>query len=595
MILVFDLESNGLLDEATVIHSLCIGELDSGKVHSFADQEGYQPISKGIEMLQKADMIIAHNGICFDVPVIKKITGVDLSNVPIYDTLVASRVLFGNLYKDDWKFRRKGMDVSLYGRHKLEAWGHRLGLLKGDFKGPWDKWSKEMQDYCALDIDVCRSLYLKQRSLGKVADPTSPCILNEMEFQKVIFRQEQIGVPVNREAILDLIREIDPKIEDITKRLTDKIPFIEHEEEFIPKRDNTKMGYKKGQVFIKKIQTPFNPGSRNHILHFLQSRYNWQPIEFTEKNNPKMGREQLEFLPYPEIPDICEYFDASKVRGFLYSGEKSLLNFYKNGRIHGRVNTNGAITGRCTHSDPNLAQVPSIRAYKGKECRAIFHAPEGFKMVGADASSLELRILGHYLSNYDGGAFASEVVDGDVHTRNQKDAGLSTRDDAKTFIYAFLYGAGDAKLGSIVEPSASVTRQTSVGGELRATFFSRNPAIARLVHDVDIRFKRNGYLIGLDGRLLYPKKGHSALNTLIQGGGAVVMKAATWRQWVDMPAGAVPALNIHDENQIIAPNDLAEECGEVMVGAIRGTKSYLNLKCLMDGQYKIGQNWAETH
>lgn len=597
MELAFDLEANGLLDEATVIHSLCVCNVVTNEVFSFADQDGYKPISDGLEMLRDATMLIAHNGICYDVPVIKKVLGVDLSNKPIYDTLNASKVLYPNQFRDDWRYKIKGMPVDLYGRHSLRAWGYRLGTNKGDFEGPWDKWSKEMQDYCEKDIILTRKLYLKFRSLGEIAAPTSPCIVTEMQFQKIMFWQEQVGVPVNREGILDLIRELGPKIDDITNRLKEKIPYIEHEEEFVPKRDNAKMGYKKGQVFIKKIRTEFNPGSRDHIQYYLKQRYGWEPVDFTEKGNPKMDADTLSALPYPEIPDICEYFDATKVKSFIYSGEKSLLNFYKDGRIHGRINTNGANTGRCTHNSPNLAQVPSVRAYKGRECRALFYASENFKMVGADAASLELRVLGHYIANYDGGLFAREVVDGDIHSRNQKDADLSTRDSAKTFIYAFIYGAGDAKLGSIVEPTASIERKTAIGAALRASYLARNPALSKLLHDVHTRFRSRGYLTGIDGRHLYPKKQHAALNTLIQGGGAVIMKTASWRQWMRIPMdwGVVPALNIHDENQIISPAQYAEDVGQIMVGAIKETTNFFNLRCQMDGAYKVGNNWAETH
>lgn len=161
----------------------------------------------------------------------------------------------------------------------------------------------------------------------------------------------------------------------------------------------------------------------------------------------------LASLPFPECKPLVDYLELLKIIGMLAEGKNGWLKLVgPDGRIHGRVITNGAVTGRCTHNSPNLAQIPARGQY-GKHCRALFAAPPGQVMVGADASGLELRMLAHYLAAYDGGAYAKVLLEGDIHTANQHAAGLETRDNAKTFIYAFLYGAGDEKLGSIVAPS----------------------------------------------------------------------------------------------------------------------------------------------
>jgi DNA polymerase I-like protein with 3'-5' exonuclease and polymerase domains len=565
---------------------------------SCADQKGYTGIAKGITTLENADTVIGHNTLCFDNPSLDKVWGRNLNlDGSSWDTLTVSRLIFAHLRELDWRRRPKGLPFNLYGSHSLKAWGIRLGCYKGDYKGGWDRWSPEMQRYCEQDVEVTERLYNRLHEEG--IEGWKQAIDIEHKFQCIIKRQEKLGVPFDVTAAEELRDEIVPKMEALKFKIRRSIPHIVQETTFIPKRDNKTMGYKKGIPFIKRKEIPFNPGSRQHIQHLLSTKYGWTPTEFTEKKAPKIGREQLEPLrEWEEVPDIIDYLDMVKLSGQLYKGKNAWLNLVKEGRIHGGVITNGAVTGRCTHNRPNLAQVPSTRSFKGRESRSLFKAPEGYRMVGADASGLELRMLGHYLFPYDEGKFAREVIEGDIHTANQEAAGLSTRDDAKTFIYAFNYGAGDAKLGSIVEPKASEQRQRVVGSQLRQRFFAKVPAIKQLLEAVQRTFKRRGYLIGLDGRKLFPRSAHSALNTLLQGAGAVVMKQATiqmFNHFFDIKLDTKPALHIHDEVQVICPEGDAEAAGELMVTGIIQAGEILNLNVALDGEYKIGQNWAETH
>ena len=186
------------------------------------------------------------------------------------------------------------------------------------------------------------------------------------------------------------------------------------------------------------------------------------------------------------------------------------------GRVHGYVNANGTVTGRMTHSSPNMAQVPSVSAEYGKECSACWIAPKGYKVVGMDASGLELRMLAHYMNDED---YTNEILTGDIHTANQFASGVDTRSQAKTFIYAFLYGAGDAKIGSIVGGTARD------GKRLKEKFLSNTPSLRDLRERVSVASGR-GYLYGLDGRRVAVRSEHSALNTLLQSAGAIVMKKA---------------------------------------------------------------------
>ena len=272
-----------------------------------------------------------------------------------------------------------------------------------------------------------------------------------------------------------------------------------------------------------------------------------------------------------------------------YAQVTSWLNALSDdGRIRGYVNPCGTVTGRMTHSKPNLAQVPAVYSPYGKECRELFTVPKRYKLVGMDASGLELRMLAHYMNDND---YTYEVLNGDIHTANQRAAGLESRDKAKTFIYAFLYGAGDGKIGEIVGGTA---RQ---GAVLKENFLNNTPALAALRSRVTTAAGK-GYLKGLDGRRIKVRSEHSALNTLLQGAGAVVMKQALVHLEDYANAEGIDYHfigNIHDEIQTEVREDQATRFGELAVQAVIDTTESLNLRCPLDAEYKIGSNWADTH
>jgi DNA polymerase I-like protein with 3'-5' exonuclease and polymerase domains len=276
------------------------------------------------------------------------------------------------------------------------------------------------------------------------------------------------------------------------------------------------------------------------------------------------------------------------------------------GRVHGKVITNGAVTGRMTHSSPNMAQIPAIRKDDkgvilmgtaggyGVECRECWTVNDGNVLVGCDASGLELRMLAHYMKDND---YVRTVCEGsskdgtDVHTVNQRAAGLSTRDNAKTFIYAFLYGAGDAKIGSIVGGTAKD------GSRLKEKFLSQTPALARLLERVGKQASK-GWVPGLDGRRIWVRSEHAALNSLLQGAGAIVMKEALCIFYDKIKANKWPVklvANVHDEFQFECPKEVAEEAGKAARMSIIEAGQFYNLRCPLDGEYKIGRSWRETH
>lgn len=592
---IFDIESDGFLDVCTKIHSLVLMDSDTEEIRSYADKPGYPSINEGLTLLWQADMLIGHNIIAFDIPVIEKIYPDWRWEGKVYDTLIISQLIYTNMFIVDYRCKFKDLPKGMYGRHSLASWGLRLGCMKGDYDGGWGKWSKAMQDYCVQDVTVNKAIYDKLISKNY----SERAVQIEHDFKKYIKIQVENGVPFNVEKAEALRDEIQPLMASHKANIISLVPDFVEKKVFIPKRDNKTLGYLKGVPFIKEKTTTFNPGSRPQIVRFLKEKYNWNPTDFTDKGNPTVGRAVLERLTdWDEVTPIMEYLDMAKLSGQLFTGQNAWLKLQVEGVIYGGVITNGALTGRCTHSRPNMAQTPSTRSYKGKECRELFGAPEGYRFVGADAAGLELRMFAHYLSPFDGGRYTSIVTEEDVHTANQKAAGLETRDDAKTFIYAYLYGAGDAKLGAIAEPKSSASRQEQVGAILRRTFLSRTDGLSRLLSQVQAAFKNRKYLVGLDGRRLHPKSAHSALNTLLQGGGAVVMKEATIlaaNRLKECGLSYRPALHVHDEIQVIALAEQAEGVGEMLVEGIREAGNTLNLKCPLDAEYKIGQTWAETH
>ena len=608
--LLFDIETDGLLDSVTKVHCLCAMEYPSGRLYSF----GPDRIAEGLTLLASAPLLVAHNGLCYDKPALARFYP-DVRLHRLFDTLTASRLIWTNLKDLDFdrlraEARRKKAPVSpfpskLCGKHSLEAWGYRLGEHKGDYgkttENAWAEWSQEMQIYCEQDVAVLFKLY--QHILAQNYSPEALAL--EHDFQEIIFSQEQAGVPFDEKAAVRLYIELCDKREELKAHLRTIFPDKIEEEVFIPKRSNKTRGYVKDVPFIKKHVIEFNPNSREMIAERLKETYGWQPSEFTETGLPKVDGDILASLDFPACKPLGEYLETTKIIGMLSEGKAGWLRLVDgNGRIHGRVITCGAVTGRCTHNSPNLAQIPAHGTY-GSQCRSLFIAdpdkPE-WVQVGADASGLELRMLASFMGRYDGGRYAKVLLEGDIHTANQKAAELETRDNAKTFIYAFMYGAGDAKLGSIVKPLATPAAQARIGTALRAKFPRAIPALKRLTDAVQAALAQRPYLIGLDGRLLHVRSRHSALNTLLQSAGAVLMKAATVMfhriiqeerpEWLGKYQ---QILHVHDEAQCLSDPEIAEELGRTFVRAIEETGKLLGLRCPVTGEYKVGRTWAETH
>lgn len=621
--MIFDIETDGLLEAVTKTHCLVIKDTSTGIATRYS--KATNPIEEGLKRLLSADRIIGHNVIKFDIPVIKKLyPWFDPDMSKVLDTLVMSRLIYADIGKTDSKLVKKGtLPGYLFGSHGLEAWGYRLKKHKGDYskemkeKGldPWAEWCQEMEDYCVQDTEVTQTLLDKLNSKGFSPE----AIELEHQVATIVARQERYGLLFDTPKAVKLYSILVQKkleVENLAKKVF-KPMYLKDGKIFTPKRDNKKEGYVAGCPHQKIKLTEFNPGSRDHISHWLKKLYQWEPTEFTPEGKPKIDDDTLVNLNYPEVAHLKEYLMLGKRCGQLSEGNQAWLKKVgKDGRMHGSVNTIGAVTRRMTHSNPNMAQVPAGYSPYGHECRELFYVPKGKKLVGADAAALELRDLAGYMANRDEGAYVNTVLKGDkkagtdIHSINAKAIGLdpaglyfdgeSGRDIAKTWFYAFIYGAGDEKLGYILTKQ---NNQIEKGRASRDKFLRNLPALGDLVSKVKKTVKeRDGYLKGLDGGLLSVRSQHAALNTLLQAAGAIQMKKALVildqsLKELGYKAGTNYEFvaNVHDEWQIECDEAIAETVGKTAVRAIQKAGEHFNFKCPLDGEYKVGNNWSETH
>ena len=601
--MIFDIETNGLLDTVSEIH--CISIYDTDTNHYYRFDPISRPIWEGLEMLEKADEICGHNIISYDIPAIQVVCPEFKPKGKVVDTLTWARLTFPDIKERDWNRAQLGrLPGKLIGSHSLEAYGYRFGVFKGSFgkTTDWKEWSPEMSDYCEQDVVVTKKLLEKLQEKGVPEEALDI----EHKVAYIIARQERYGVLFDRQAALDLYKRLHHRREELRKELQGKfVPFYKPKGKvFTPKRDNKKMGYVAGCSMTKIELVDFNPASNQHIATVLRKIYRWEPTIFTEKSgDPKIDEDILNSLPYPECKVLAEFQMIEKRIGMLAEGKQAWLKHYneKTGRIHGAINSNGAVTGRMTHFNPNLGQVPASYSPYGEDCRALFIVPPGRKLVGCDADGLEARGLGHFMARYDDGAYATAVDSGkredgtDVHTMNQKAIEADSRDNAKTWFYAFIYGAGDEKLGNILG------KGKDAGKKSRDKLMQNLPAMGKLTKAVQHKVKAQGFLKGLDGRTLSIRSSHSALNTLIQSSGAVIMKKAlifceeTLSSQYEYGTEYAFVLNVHDEYQIECREEIAKDVAEIAVQSIIKAGEYFNFRCPLKASADVGVNWRETH
>ena len=573
--LIFDIEADGLTPSK--VWCIVAKDIEQQKVYQF----GPDKLAAGIKLLEEADVLIGHNILGYDMPVLEKLHGATFTS-KVIDTLVMSR-----LYQP---VRENG--------HSLKTWGYRINFHKQEQPDDFDEYTPEMLEYCTQDVLLNEKVYFALINEGKNFDPES--LELETEVARIMLEQEQTGFLFDVERAMKLLAKLKTRmteVEDEVQR-TFKPKWVDVKE-VVPKLKKDGRLSKSGltnleyaqradindsRPFMRKELQEFNLGSRKQIGEYLID-FGWKPERFTPTGQPIVDEGTLK--------KITHIHEARLIAEFLLLQKRiaqisSWIDELQGERVHGRVIPNGTITGRMTHRNPNLAQVPGVYSPYGEDCRACWTVPEGYKLLGIDASGLELRLLAHYM---DDSNYIDEIINGDIHTTNQELAGLESRDKAKTFIYALIYGAGDEKLGKVVGENREA------GTVLRKRFLTNLPALENLTTRVR-EASRRGFLKGLDGRKIFVRHEHAALNTLLQGGGAIAMKKAMCILHTHIQLNTLDAkfvANIHDEWQMQVKESIAEFTGLTGVEAIERAGKHFNLRCPLTGEYKVGENWSETH
>lgn len=571
MDLIIDIESDSLMElildskgnpvkECQRVHCVVTKNCETNEVLSWTGDDLGEPL---LNYLKYATKLIGHNIYGFDLPCLRRCLGY-IGNAEIYDSLVVSKLMYPDLKNHP------------LGGNSLECWGKFLKCEKINYTGSWQELTPEMLEYCIQDVHVAHKIYMHQQDWIK-----------KNKYEKIVRLEHMASAVIMQQKDNGFNFDID-KANALLRQLTEFKAQVEDEMRSIfPDKIHERYSEKTGKRLKDKVEV-FNPASRQQIADRLFDKYGWK-APTTDAGNPNVDSSVLQELEFPEAKKLVEYFDTIKLLGMVEDWITRASNS-RDGCIHGDVNVQGASTGRCTHAQPNLAQVPSDHRIR----ELWIPHTSSHVLLGSDLSGLELRMLAHYMYPFDAGAYGNVILNGDIHTHNQEKAGLPTRNNAKTFIYGFLYGAGDAKVGKIVGGSSKQ------GAALKERFLRELPALAKVKQAVEFQVAKNNSVKLVDGRLAPVRSNHAALNTLLQGSGAVVSKY--WMILANLNLAKRFGSNtveqvayVHDELQFSCPKDIADEAGKIITDSAIEAGKRLNILMPINAEYKIGSNWSETH
>ena len=417
--------------------------------------------------------------------------------------------------------------------------------------------------------------------------PLPGWVLLEHQVAHILTQQEIYGWYFDEQRAQELESTLRRELETTTELLRKQYPFVAGAL-FTPKRDNRTQGYVNGAQ-LQRLKE-FNPTSRDQIAWILQTHFGWTPTQMTATGKPIIDETTLSEINNPFSKQCARLLDLTKKLGMLSEGINAWLKLSTSAkRIHHHCSV-GCATHRCSHRNPNLAQVPSDERF-----RALFLPTPGMVMVGADLSGIELRMLAHYLARYDGGKYADIILNGDIHAENAKKIGI-TRKQVKTVTYAFLYGAGDKKIGTSFDDSLGEIESARKGKEIREAFVNAIEGLSSLLKDIERRAE-DGWIRGIDGRNLRVNKRHIALNYLLQGSAGVIAK-----KWMVLANSFATLKNkthqlafIHDELQYETTPDYVEDLKFLLELTAKQAGEYYNLRIPIAAEAKSGINWAEVH
>ncbi len=563
MRLAFDIEANGLSEvvinkkgvavpEGIDIFCMCVEDVDTNETWEFLRGN----MAEGVEFLRKADLLIGHNIIMYDIPMLERYYGPIATK--LFDTLIVSRLMYPD---------RQNHPM---GSNSLKSWGEFFKFPKGEFHD-FSELTDEMVKYCKQDVAITVKIFHAEQKYTK-------------DYMKSVKLEHKVARILSDQIVNGFGFDIDAATRLEADLLMEKVGIEDDLGQIFPPIIEERWSEKTGKRLKDKI-TIFNPGSRKQISERLHIKYKWKS-SLTEKGNPKVDEAVLKKLPFDEAKSLVKYFATTKL---LSQVEDWVLRATtsRDGRIHGGVNTQGTVTGRMTASQPNLQQVSG-----DTRARALFVPQEKWVQVGIDASGLEARLLASRMARWDDGAFADQVLNDDIHTVNQKAAGLPDRDAAKTFFYALIYGAGDMKIGQIVKAGPKK------GKEIKKQYLDSMPALKQLLANVEWQVQRKGTITLLDGREVPCRAVHKALNVQLQGDGAMIMKLAQ----VLLDRSLVPfkdqvrfMATVHDEWQLECNPIIADIVGKLGCQAIKRAGEIFRCKIVMDGEFRVGKNWSECH
>lgn len=622
-IAIVDIEGTGLDELSCDMHCGAIHRMVEGnRTQLFDNTQLREFVGELNKLIADGWVIAGHNVIEYDFPVLRRYGMNEIPEGQKLDTRLVSRACYPGkdlLHRDLRLLKRRPElkeDLDL-GFHSLKSWGLRLDCPKDDYDGGWEEYNEDMLHYCGQDT----------RSNGVLLDflleriPLEAALL-ETEVGDICREMRLDGVEFDRASAEGLTVTLAARRGLLTQQLKAAFPaWVEPTKEFTPKRTQKRKHFRyengklveharmvAGVTFMKGKEVEFNPASTDHIARCLIAKYGWKPKAWTDGGKPQVTADVLKDLKYPEAPALAEYQEIKKILGYLSEGQNAWLQLEQEGRIHGKVQPTGTVSGRAAHSRPNTGNVPS-RTDLGHQCRGLFVAKPGSVLVGADASGLQLRILAHYLAKWDGGEFARQCEDGDIHEFMREATGLYTRAYQKTWTYAKLFGAAEPLLGNTTlddwhaayeqgltgDPPPKRGAARRLGRQTLDNLGQNLVGFEELEKDLAAA-ARQGFLRTLDGRRIPVGSEHLAIAMLLQGGEAVIMKRAMVLARPHVRRlQARYVLWVHDEFQAESPPTVADHVGEVMVWAMRAAGEHYNLRVRIDGEFQVGETWADTH
>ena len=600
MKLVFDIETDGL--DATRIWCIVAQDVETKKIYKWRPND----IDSGLAFLANAEALIGHNIIGYDIPMIKQVTGKDLFNIKLHDTWVMSQTLN---YKRNHK-------------HGLGGWGEHLGYNKLDFSN-WSEFSEEMLTYCVRDVELNTRVYEILMKEFQDQSRTKPLIAKGLraEHNASIFEAKvrMNGWLFDVDAANKLHETMCKEIEEIESRIHPQLPemtiWVDKQPktakytkagkftavtkrlltEYLDGEEPDEMEWPPEKEFQRSYQTQVTLGNMEEVKEYLYT-IGWKPDDWNykkvgyefHKTSPKLTTTSLESLG--DIgKDIDRYYTTRSRRSIL----EGWLSAVKGNRLHGRMWVIGTPTFRARHEV--ITNLPSVEAAWGKEMRSLFICEDGYKVVGADSAGNQMRALCHYIGDDD---FTKEVTDGDIHSYNASILG-SSRGDAKRWLYAYLFGGGGRKLGTILTGKPD----DKAGNASKQKYQSAIPGLAKIKSKLDHIFQqtKNGYgdafIPGLDGRRVYVGSAHQSLNYLLQSAEAITCKAAigyAMEKIAEEKLDAYPVIFYHDEMAWVAKESDAERVKEICVESFREAPKQFNVQC-MDGDGVIGSCYADVH